>query len=280
MYTLKKGNIIIEICENPLEIRSLKFKGKELCYQQDGAWGKNWPFLFPIVGLLKENKYTYENKEYEMKRHGFFRDITDFAVEDESEGLVTFSAKSNGKFQAIYPFEFEIKNQIEIINDEVVVSYEVTNLDTKQMIFTMGHHPAFLSKKDGVLTFDKTERFTKDVNNQGLVAEKPDYKFEIQETKIADLSFANSAFYFTQDLKSSWVRYEDSEIGYEISLDDYNTFLLWSASDEENFICIEPWLGIPDPAERENNDLHAKPRMLNIKPEESFTCELKIKFIK
>jgi hypothetical protein len=37
MYTLKKGNIIIEICENPLEIRSLKFKGKELCYQQDGA---------------------------------------------------------------------------------------------------------------------------------------------------------------------------------------------------------------------------------------------------
>jgi galactose mutarotase-like enzyme len=138
-----------------------------------------------------------------MKRHGFFRDITDFAVEDESEGLVTFSAKSNGKFQAIYPFEFEIKNQIEIINDEVVVSYEVTNLDTKQMIFTMGHHPAFLSKKDGVLTFDKTEHFTKDVNDQGLVAEKPDYKFEIQETKIADLSFANSAFYFTQDLKSS-----------------------------------------------------------------------------
>lgn len=280
MYTLKKENIEIEINESPLEIRSIKFKGKEVCYQQDGSWKKNWPFLFPVIGRLKNDKITFEGKDYPMPRHGFFRDIDSFKVEDEGDGFVTFAASSDGKFQNLYPFEFDIKNQIEIVNDEVVVSYEVINTDEKNMIFAMGHHPAFISRKDAIITFEKEEEFTQVHDENGLYVSEPTYEFKYKEVKLADLSFEGSECYFTQDVKSSWVKYEDSEVAFQISLDDYNCFILWTNSNDERFLCIEPMAGIPDPSDRPNNDLREKPRMLNIKPNESYSCDFKIKFLK
>lgn len=280
MYKLKKDNIEVEINLSPLEIRSLKFKGKEICYQQDGSWKKNWPFLFPVIGRLKNDKITIEDQDYPMPRHGFFRDIDSFKVEDEGEGIVTFVASSDNKFQHLYPFEFDIKNQIEIVNDEVIISYEVINTDTKQMIFAMGHHPAFISRKDAVITFEKEEDFTKKTDEKGLIVSNPEYEFHYKSVKLADLSFENSESYYTQDVKSSWVRYEDSEVGFEISLDDYNAFILWSNSNEDNFLCMEPLLGIPDPSDRPNNEFREKPRMLNIKPGDTFSCDFKLKFIK
>jgi galactose mutarotase-like enzyme len=280
MYSLKKDNIEIQINESPLEIRSIKFKGKEVCYQQDGGWKKNWPFLFPVIGRLKDDKITYAGQDYPMPRHGFFRDIDSFEVEDKSEGLVTFVAKSNQKFQHLYPFEFTIKNQIEIVGDEVIVSYEVINDDEKDMIFSMGHHPAFISRKDAVLTFEKEENFTQIHDDKGLYVSKPTYEFKFKEVKLADLSFAGSECYFTQDVNSSWVKYEDSEVAFEISMDDYNSFILWSNSNEENFLCIEPMGGIPDPSDRPNTNLEEKPRMQTIKPQESYSCDFKIKFLK
>ena len=277
MYTLKKGDVTLEVNLNLLEIRSLKIKDVEMCYQQDGAWKKNWPFLFPVVGRLKEDKITYENKDYKMPRHGFFRDIKNFAVEYESDGIVTFSAKSNGAFKDVYPFEFEVKNQIEINGNEVILSYEVINLEEeKEMIFTMGHHPAFISKKSGVITFEKEEQFTKKADASGLFPIKPTYEEKIKQVKISDLSFDNGDCYFTQDLNSSWVTYEDDERKLKMSLEDYDVFLLWSASNDEDFICLEPWLGIADPYDKKNTNFEEKPRMIKIKSNDSYTCELKL----
>ena len=47
-------------------------------------WAKQSPVLFPIVGGLKNNEYSFENKNYQLTRHGFARD-NDFEVEQISE---------------------------------------------------------------------------------------------------------------------------------------------------------------------------------------------------
>ena len=56
-------------------------------------WGKHSPVLFPIVGTLKDNFYIYENKKYELSRHGFARDL-EFEIIEKTENQVTFSLKA------------------------------------------------------------------------------------------------------------------------------------------------------------------------------------------
>jgi galactose mutarotase-like enzyme len=52
-------------------------------------WGKHSPVLFPIVGSLKDNTYFYEEKAYQLGRHGFARDSI-FEIETQTEDTVTF----------------------------------------------------------------------------------------------------------------------------------------------------------------------------------------------
>ena len=51
--------------------------------------GKKSPVLFPVVGGLKQNHYTYNNIQYELGRHGFARDM-DFDIAEQTENSLTF----------------------------------------------------------------------------------------------------------------------------------------------------------------------------------------------
>ena len=53
-------------------------------------WGKHAPILFPIVGTLKNNSYIYNDKAYQLSRHGFARD-TVFDLINQSENELIFS---------------------------------------------------------------------------------------------------------------------------------------------------------------------------------------------
>ena len=80
------------ICHKGAELISLQKNDSKREYIWEGSpkyWDKHSPILFPIVGTLKNNRYTYEDAEYELSRHGFARDM-EFVLVSQNESRVVF----------------------------------------------------------------------------------------------------------------------------------------------------------------------------------------------
>ncbi|MBK9637140.1 MAG: hypothetical protein IPO63_04740 [Bacteroidetes bacterium] len=52
------------------------------------AWPKHSPVLFPIVGQLKEHRYTHQEKEYSLPRHGFAREKMFSLLEQKDDQII------------------------------------------------------------------------------------------------------------------------------------------------------------------------------------------------
>ena len=49
--------------------------GREYIWQRGpSVWNRSAPLLFPVIGRLRDGRYTHRGAEYLMGRHGFARD--------------------------------------------------------------------------------------------------------------------------------------------------------------------------------------------------------------
>ncbi len=163
---VKIGNDILEVGIHPkgAELQQLKHKqlGPLKVWKGDPAyWGKFSPVLFPIVGTLKNDRFSYEGKEYGLSRHGFARD-REFVVEEQSNDRAVFLLKSDA--QSFFPFHFEFRLIYELSGNVLSVTYEVKNPTENDLLFSVGGHPAFTvplvrntSYSDYYLQFNKKE---------------------------------------------------------------------------------------------------------------------------
>ena len=86
MFTIQNELLTISVDAKGAELNSIFHRQHQLNYLWNGNplfWAKHSPILFPIVGTLKNNQYTFEGKSYQMGRHGFARDAT-FSVSAQS----------------------------------------------------------------------------------------------------------------------------------------------------------------------------------------------------
>ena len=104
MFKIENEYLKIEIHPKGAELQSVYNKKTFLEYMWSGDpafWGKKSPVLFPIVGTLKNDTYYFENKAYQLTRHGFARDM-DFAVTDQTSSSITFTlTRSDAPLQNI-----------------------------------------------------------------------------------------------------------------------------------------------------------------------------------
>ncbi|EDX73188.1 Aldose 1-epimerase subfamily [Coleofasciculus chthonoplastes PCC 7420] len=68
------------------------------------------PILFPICGNLPDNTYTHQGKPYQLKQHGFARDLPWQVTERVTNDLVslTLVLNSNDQTRAVYPFDWQL----------------------------------------------------------------------------------------------------------------------------------------------------------------------------
>lgn len=163
MSIISLSNDVISAQINTLgaELCSLKnTENKDFIWEGDPAyWGKHSPVLFPIVGTLKNNTYTHNNKEYILTRHGFARDM-EFELVDQTANTATFSIQSNSTTLASYPFQFELQIQYTLFHSTLEIAYKVINKDNSAIPFSIGAHPAFAlpgNFENYSLEFEKVE---------------------------------------------------------------------------------------------------------------------------
>ncbi|MBE6023128.1 MAG: aldose 1-epimerase family protein [Cellulosilyticum sp.] len=287
-YQLSNNFLTVSIKSAGAEITSIQSKdGLEYIWCGDEKfWGRHAPILFPIVGKVLENEYTYQGQSYGLSQHGFARD-SEFEVEAYSNHQITFLLHSNEKTKEKYPFDFILKLHYELQENKVKVGYEVQNIDQKEIYFSIGGHPAFNcpafedeTLEDYVIEFEVEEEAQKlgITPEVYLSGEREDYK--VKTIPLCHHFFKDGVTILTK-LQSQTVTLKSLKHDYRMTMSrEQLPFLgLWSPEKGAPFVCIEPWVGHTDYITA-SKEISEKKDFVSLEVGETFKCDYTMTFEK
>ena len=272
--TINNGILEVKVSNIGGELQSIKDieTGREYLHNGDEKWWTGRaPNLFPVVGRLKNDCYTYNGKTYKMAQHGFIRK-NPMVTFEASQNYVTHKRAADKDTFDMYPFDFEFYITHRLKDRSLFVSYTVVNNGDTSMPFSVGAHPAFAAKLgDKILLKGKDSLNYKSIEG-GLVL--PD-KHETGNTLILDEDlFKNDVLIFEESQLSS-VSLADGNAEYlEIKFDIFPYCGIWSKPCAP-FVCLEPWFGVADSVDA-TGEIVDKKGIIILPPKESFFAELEI----
>lgn len=262
MFELNNEFLSIKINAFGAELHSIfNHKNKvEYLWQGDAQfWAKRSPILFPIVGQLIGNQYTYNGKTYSLPRHGFARERKFECIKQEND-LLVFQLASNEETALIFPFKFQLNISYQLNKDQLVVAYQVKNLDADELYFSIGAHPAFNVPllpneqfEDYYLQFSENETASRWTLQDGLIDQPIDWYKNESIQPLNRTVLADDALVF-KHLKSSSAQLlsKNHQHGVQVDFDGFPYLGIWCATDAP-FLCIEPWCGIADSIGHDGN---------------------------
>lgn len=243
-------------------------------------WPKHSPVLFPIVGSLKQDSYTVNQKKYQLPRHGFARDM-DFKLIEKTESAATFSLEYDNHTLEKYPFKFELQILYHLEDNKLHITYKVINRGITQMPFSIGAHPAFSlpgNFTDFSLLFEKEEKLEYNLLDNGLIS---DSKGILETNKnVVPLNyklFENDALVFKKLNSSSLTILQKSKPYIKVNFKDFPNLGIWT-KENAPFLCIEPWFGYSDTVENTGN-LFEKEAIMILEAGETFSCTFSIEIL-
>jgi len=227
----------------------------EYIWQRDPKyWTDSAPNLFPIVGHLKDNSYQYQQKTYQMPKHGIVRHVP-FSITKNEGDHCQLAFKDTPDTRAAYPFSFTLLIDFKLSKTGLSVDYTIQNQDDKVMPVGLGYHPAFTidvenySHEDYEIVFDKKEN----LDLYGLV----DNYFGLrQKDYLSGNILPMTATLFDEDALI-FTGINSENITIKRKSDDWFMTMetggaphlgLWAKSAAP-YICVEPWytyLDAPD----------------------------------
>ena len=290
--TIESKELKAELSTMGAEIQHLvkKSDGTELIWNGDASvWKNHAPILFPYVGRCINGFYTMDGKKCENTRnHGFVRDSETKIIAQEKD-KVTFELTDNDTLFARYPYHFALQITYEITDVSLNWKMTVINKDTKPIKFALGTHTAFAAPRntdpkgteisDYVIEFEKKEELKKVViNDKGFVIPK-DGKYQSEpyggkEKGIVPVTKEGFGVgVCITEFQSKWIGLRNKKTNslIKISTEGFPHCMLWqNDKGDPQFVCIEPWYGLPDTDGNDGN-WETKLALNEIKPGESFT---------
>jgi galactose mutarotase-like enzyme len=288
MVYLKNDFLEIEIDTKGAEVKKIVHRQFHLNYLWNGDasfWNRSSPVLFPIVGKVKDNTYTYSNKTYHLTQHGFARDTT-FTLEHANEEEAIFFISSNAETQTVYPFQFRLYIIYTLSKASLNVAYRVINEGTDDMLFSIGAHPGFncplesgLAFEDYQLVFEKKEHTPRLLIGTNGISKRTEKVFAEDANVISlnyDLFGAKDAIIF-KGLHSSYMTLMSakSSHGLRFSFKGFPYMGIWTKPGP--FLCIEPWYGIAD-SEDADGKLEHKEGIICLSTAKTFEADYTMEF--
>ena len=256
-YFLENDILKISINSKGAELLSLYNKETQLEYLWNGDanyWPKTSPVLFPVVGGLKNNQYSFKGIEYTLTRHGFARD-NEYSVEQIDATRIVFTLKDNERTRENYPFHFVFSITYFIEGNKVYCKYAVSNSGIGTMYFSVGAHPAFkipltdnTDYEDWFLEFGNSENCgIYPIAANGLIETNaiPFFNNSNQLKLTKELFYKDALIFKELQSKAISIKSNQSSNGLRMLFDGFPYYGIWAAKDA-NFVCLEPWCGIGD----------------------------------
>jgi len=286
-HILENENWTVKTKEVGAELTSIQNKstGREYLWQGDpNVWAGQAPILFPIVGRLKNDQYRAEGSTYAMKQHGFAR-RSNFSVLEQNRQQLHFGLTADSKSTEMYPYNFVLDVVYQLQENEIKVTYTVTNKDQKKMPFSIGAHPAFAiprivdkQVREYHLIFSQPESLDRHFIENGLVSGETQALLDHEDQLVLHPKlFERDAIIFKghQSEYVSLVCQNDGTKLVEMDVRGYPYLGIWQKAGAE-YICIEPWYGIHD-AEDSTGEIEMKEGIQLLEAGKSFECSYGIR---
>ncbi len=269
---ITSGDLTARIDPLGAELLSLQDShGREYMTDADPAfWSGHAPLLFPIVGRLNGDSLRVDGRDYPMRQHGFARRLV-WEIVGAEAAAVTFRLTDNAETRGQYPFAFDLAVLYALEGNRLSAVVRVSNPRDAPLPFSFGFHPAFAwplpgggEKAGHSITFDQTEpQDIRRLDGDGLIARRA-------ASPVADRTLALAAALFAEDaliwdeLASRRLEYRSADGPWLEVAFDLPMLGIWQKPGA-NFICIEPWAGLADPAGYAG-DLTEKPGVILLPP--------------
>ncbi len=276
-HTLRAADLEITVNTHGAEWRSLKKAGLEYLWQADPAyWGRHAPVLFPIVGRLKSDLYTYGGHSYHLPQHGFARDRK-FRLVDATADRLQFELGWDESSLQVFPFRYHLQAIFSVTPDSVSIRYVVSNRGGEELYFSIGAHPAFQCPvgpgeafEDYYLEFSEPETLDRHYLSGGLFNGKTaPFLVNAQRFGLTYDLFEQDAIVFHQPV-SRYLTLGSDKSPHRLTMDlEGAPYLgIWTKPGAP-FICLEPWQGIADRANASGR-LEEKAGIISLEPGAEF----------
>ena len=279
MIKLSNGILSLSVEEKGAQMRSLKDErtGREYLWQADPAvWNRTAPILFPAVGKMYTDGYTYGGARYDMPKHGFLRDVN-FTADVLYEDYLVLLYTPDEKIKAAYPFDFEFSAKFALDGNALVFAYEVENKGEETMYFSLGAHPGFNIGFGDKIIFEKKENLTALYYNE---ADRPNAEaapvvLENADTlELTEDFFAHGSLCFPPvESESVSLATSEGEEYLHMRFGKAPHLWLWAKAGAP-YVCIEPWHGADETVPREA--LAEKKGIVSLEAGKKFIFEIKI----
>lgn len=249
----------------------------------ESIWSGQDNVIFPFVARLKNEKYMVDGKEYSMKIHGIAK-YSNFKLIAKSENSDIIYLTSNEETLKHYPYKFELYVTYTRNNNILDVEYKVKNIDDKIMYFGIGGHPAIRvnyednDTKGNYVLFDKKTIITYyELKDDGSFITRKKTLGEVGKIEV-DKAFFRKYKTLICDNNFNHLTLKRKD-GRRISFRFHSKYLsIWSKPNAGDFVCIEPWDGLPD-FENPNLELSKKEGINSLKPGEEYLFSYEMEFI-
>lgn len=253
----------------------------EYLWQGDESiWYGQSPILFPIVGRLIDDKYTLNNIEYTMPKHGFARKMN-WSLLSKEDDTMSFILSETEDTLNIFPYKFDLIVTYTIEENKLKVNHCVVNKNDCDMYFSLGAHPGFNCNINDKLVFDEDETLSTekiDLVNSLRLPETYPVLDNSREIIITEHIFDEDAL-ILHGIKSKNITLKHSDDKHTVVFDMGNSPYLgiW-AKPAAPYVCIEPWYGVNDSFERKN-DFSQKDAINRLASEDIFNFAWEAVFI-
>ncbi|UOG74139.1 aldose 1-epimerase family protein [Hymenobacter tibetensis] len=286
-YTLENEQCRVTIQASGAELSSFVRKdldNLEYMWEADPAvWGRHAPVLFPIVGRLPNDTYTYQGQTYRLTQHGFARD-QEFTLVRQAPAELAFELRANDATRALFPFDFSLLISYRLAGPMLTIGWEVTNLGTGELLFGIGAHPAFRCPllpdeafEDYEFVFDHPVSFERHLLEGGLLNGQTESVLQDETTlPLRYELFEQDALVLKHfDFTHVTLRSRRSGRGVRVRFDGFPYLGLWTKGPGARFVCIEPWQGIAS-ATTDSGELAEKEGILTLQPNQEFVASYSI----
>ncbi|MFD2516220.1 aldose 1-epimerase family protein [Pontibacter locisalis] len=281
LHFLENDNYKVGIESRGAELQHFikKDENLEFIWVADPAiWPNHAPNLFPIVGELPRQQYTFEGETYHMKRHGFAR-TREFEVVDEHHDKLVFELKYDEETLRQYPFKFRLMIAYKLEGNRLDVSYLVRNEDDKAIWFSVGGHPGFnvplyLNEQytDYFIEFKEEETLRRYLlNEDGLLTGETEPVLDKSPILPLHHDYFNKDALVFKNLSSDRLVLASrvSPRRVELIFEGFPYLGIWAKPGPSPFVCIEPWCGIASSV-GDSGELKEKEGINELRPEQAF----------
>ena len=281
-YQIQNEHLQVQANQKGAELASVFSPKKNIEYvwtADPKFWGRHSCILFPLVGKVNNDAYRIGEKNYELKQHGFARNMEFTLVEHHSTSML-FELKNSPSSLEIYPYQFRLLIGYELLENKVKITYTVENTDNQAIYFSIGGHPGFNvplmpneKRSDYTLVFNKKETAVRHLLEGGFFNGKTKTVLDNDNRiPITNDLFDDDALVF-RNMKSDEVSLENGQ-GKKVLTFNFTGFPdlgIWSKNAEAPFVCLEPWFGLADKFNADW-DFREKDGVIKLEEGKTFEC--------